>query len=216
MTWTDLFSQLGVFGLGVTAVSFLCRSVIAHWLDRDVTRYRADLQRAHDLELESLRNDLRLRSIEHEIRFRSIHEKQAEVIAETYLRLYNVYSSVCSYVKEIEHSSEPSKAQKFKMTENAYTEFRQFVYPRLLYLPNATAQLVKELGNQLAGITNEFTFGLRKERHAPRSASTSDSDEDDDFWMKADKMLEEQVPPLLKRLEADFQRLLGVRATSGQ
>ena len=67
--WLEVLGQLGVFGIA----GWLGRTIIVHWLDKDVANYRSNLQNTHNIEMERLRNDLRIRSIEHEIRLRSIH-----------------------------------------------------------------------------------------------------------------------------------------------
>jgi len=202
----DLLRQIGFFGIAASAIAWLMRSLITNVLNKDIAQFKARLQHDNAIEMERLRGDLRILSIEHEIRFRSIHERQADALAGTYARLYEVQRAVGSYVSIIERSDEPSKADKLKIVGDAYEEFRSFFFPRRIFLPPMTAEAVRRTADKLAEITNVFTQGQRREQQRHRAHPQHD----EDYWTKAYELLKHEVPPLLAQLEADFQRLLGV------
>lgn len=209
--WLEVFRQLGVFTIAVAVIGWLGRTIIVHWLDKDVTNYRSNLQNTHDIEMERFRNDLRIRSIEHEIRFRSIHERQAKVLAGTYSRLYEVHKAVASYVAIFEQPNEPPKEEKLKIVADAYENFRSFFYPRKIFFPKTTGDQAMAVANKFSEIANLFTFGERRERSARPPLP-----EGDDHWSKTMNMMRDEISPLLEQLERDFQRLLGVDQTGEQ
>ncbi len=204
--WWDIIETIGLSGIGIAAIAWLIQKIVIHWLDKDVEKFRNKLQCSHDVEIEKFRNDLNIRSIEHEIRFRSIHEKQAEILAETYSHLHEVHSAVTSYVKELELGSEPSKDEKAKVVYEAYEKFRAYFYPRKIYFPRQTGDRVQELGNKLVKTANTFAWGQWRERQGRPL-----SPEKENHWDTTAKMMEEEIPPLLEQLVNDFQNLLGVK-----
>ena len=204
MRWFDFLNDLGYFAIAVAALGSLSRTILIHWLNKDVAGYQSKLREAHDIEIEKLRNDLRIRSIEHEIRFRSIHEKQAEVIAETYSRLNILHTSVSSYVSIIGRGGGPSKEECLEAATAANKDFTTYFFPRKIFFPKETGQKVKTLSSKLADAANLMTSGLTSEKIKTGGFR--------DYWGSANDILDEHVPPLLDQLQLDFQKLLGVVA----
>ncbi len=194
MAWLEFFEQVGLFGI----IGLVFKSIITHWLDKDVAKYHSSLQHTHNIALEKLRTDLSIRSIEHEIRFRSIHEKQAEILAETYSLLYQLQEVVASYVAISESSGEPTKKEKLKIVADASENFRTYFYPRKIFFPYATGESTSALANKLTEITNVFAIG-----QIIQDGTVA-------YWGKTNKLIKEEIPPLLNQLEQEFQRLLGV------
>jgi len=214
--WQDLLAQLGGFAVLVAALAWLSRRLIGQLLDRDIEAHKAHLESQNQIQLERLRAEFRQKAIEHEVRFRSIHEKQAEVIADTYAKLVEVQRCVASYVAIFELSGEPSKKDKLEAVGKAYEDFRRFFYPRQIYLPTATRDKVRALADKLAQTSNDFTHGLaEKEERRAASGRVGDSRKvEDDPWFKAHESMKSDVPSLLREMESEFQQLLGVRGCS--
>lgn len=203
MKLLSILENLCIFGAGLTVLGFLSRTIIIHWLNKDVEKYKAKLQNAHDVEMEKLRNELNIRYIEHDIRFRSIYEKQAEIIAETYSLLYELNRSVDSYVAILEQTGEPSKEDKFESVIKAYDDFKTYFYPRKIYFPQNISKEIENLSNTLVRISNEFSQGRWREQSGIPT-------KDQNYWEETSKMIRETIPPLLRQLENDFQKILGV------
>lgn len=216
--WTELFGQLGMFGIGVTAIGVLSKMLLTHLFDQGIEKYKLGLQATHDVEMEKLRNALTLKSIEHEIRFRSVHEKQATVMAETYAKIYEVHKTVSSYVAILEQGGDPSKEEKLKLVATAYEAFRDCFYPQRIFFPKETGRRVMDFANKLTEVTNMFTHGQQREARMVHNRRTSENEAAAafDHWDKTHKMMQDEVPPLLEQLEGDFQRLLGVTTCPGE
>jgi hypothetical protein len=208
MTWLEVLSQLGVFGIGIGALGWLARTITVHWLNKDVEQYRSKLQNAHDVEMEKLRSDLRLRAIEHEIRFRSIHEKQARILARTYAKLHDVYKAVSSFVKLVEWDSEPSKEEKHKHFVDAYEAFRNY------FFPSRIAGQITKLVNKLTDVANEYTRAERRMAQVPDAGPIrDDADTYEGRLPTVYRTLDSEIPPLLEALQREFQRILAVTDT---
>lgn len=198
---TELLIQLGKFGICIAVMGWLSRTIVIHFLNKDIAQYKAGLGHAHNVEMEKLRTDSKLRTIEHEIRFRSVHERQAMVLARTYQRLSELHSAVANYARFLTLGGEPSLEEKLKIVEEKQLAFRTFYFPRRIFLPRETAQRVTESFNQLMQLANTFT---RLQRPAPENAQ-----------LDLDRRFEEiqrLIEPGMDALEAEFRRLLGMTA----
>jgi hypothetical protein len=186
---------LGVLG-------FIARSLIVHWLEKDIERYRASLRVHNEREMERLRTHLRVRSFEHEVRFRWLHEKQVEILAETYAKLHTFYRNASSYVAVLEWAGEPSKEEKLKLVKEAADAFRDYFLPRRLYIPDGTFGRIKAFSDKLYDIVSEFRQGQEREKHGV--------ERNGGYWSKAWEAVTKEAGPLFDTVRADFQKLMGV------
>ena len=62
-------------------VAWLTRSLIKHFFERDLVRFKLNLEKI---------------SFEHQIRFSKLHEIRAQIIADLYGRLYEFHWAVCA------------------------------------------------------------------------------------------------------------------------
>jgi hypothetical protein len=84
MDWTSVVSVFGGSVAFFGAAAWLIRSLIQHFLSKDLEKFRLELTIQHDIALERAKSDLQRLFREHEIRFSHLHEKRAEIIAELY------------------------------------------------------------------------------------------------------------------------------------
>jgi hypothetical protein len=199
MLLEEIIKTLGGTAILVTAVAWLMRSIILNLLSKDVEKYKADLK----LESERHRMELQKAALEHEIKFRRVDEKVAETISELYERLLRLFEAVHSYVKMVEWSHEPSKAEKLQATIDANREFNDFLFPKRLYIPKKLFVRIRDCGYKLADITSAFARGQKREEDGIDT-------EGPDHWMEAFDAVEKEVNPLFSDLVADFQKRIGV------
>lgn len=219
VNWNELIFQLGTFGIGataiVTAVSYLGKMLTTHWMDNAATEFKIQLQSTCDREMEQLRSHLQVKAIEHEIRFRSIHERQAQALADTYAKLYEVQRAVASYVKLFGYVGEPTADEKLKDISLAYEGFRASFFPQRVFFPKKIGDRIRELGNRLAEATNEYTRAMRRMAGDTSSQHRDSADDYEGRLSTALKIVQKDVPLLLEELEIEFQSLLGVSNPPG-
>ncbi len=208
---TEIWQHLGITAIIAALIGWCFREGIKHWLDKDVADYKSRLESEKQIEMEKLRASLIQQATEHEIRFRSLHEKQAEIIAETYKRLKRFYDNVLSYTDLFEGASEPSRSEKLKTVNEAYQEFWQYYPLHAIYFPKITRKRVTELVNTLTSITRRMNQGLATYDKKAQIAARVGKDMPEDPWDKAYEKMQKLVPPLLEAMEADFHRILGVK-----
>jgi hypothetical protein len=93
----EVLKFLGGAAIVLAAVGWLVRSLVSHFLSKDVESYKGRLQSQATIELERLRHSLRLIASEHEKQIHLLHERRAEVIGELYRRLIEFVSAATSF-----------------------------------------------------------------------------------------------------------------------
>ena len=196
-------AALGGNAVLLLAVECLVKSLISHYLTRDVDKYRAELQAASDTAIERLRHDLGMTATEREIRFRILHEKVADVVATTYERLWHAYQALGSYTAVLEFEGEPNKEEKLKTFSDALNEFRRYFFPRQIFFPRPITDKIKELNRLLHEGASDYTAGLQfAEWKYPGDAVV-------ERFQEAAKKAGAEVPALLDQLYDEFQELIG-------
>jgi len=159
----ELVTILGGTAIAVAALAWLAKSLVTHFLSKDIEKHKNDLAAQSALELDKLRAEFTRQALEHEVRFRRVDEKVAEHLAEIYQRLFRLYESVSSLVKILEWSNEPSKEDKLNATAEANRAFWDHFLPKRIYVPPKLYERIREVANKLADIANDFGRGLRRE-----------------------------------------------------
>ncbi len=186
LLWQEIVTTLGLSTLLVSAVSWLARSIVTQILNKDIEKFKLELQKE---------------AFEHQIRYRRVDEKVADALCRVYGRLHPFVRAVKSYVAEFERSDEPSKEEKRQIVANAQREFKECVRDSRLYIPESLYERTATLAQKLAQITNDFARGLRRQG---RGVVTEDS------WAKAMEDVEREAEPLFSDIVATFQKRLGV------
>ncbi|MEX1094617.1 MAG: hypothetical protein WED34_01140, partial [Planctomycetales bacterium] len=110
----EVVKFLGGSAILLTVVGFLIRSLVAHYLSKDV---------------ETFKTKLALQALEHEIRFRRVDERVAEHLSGVYARLFPLYKAVHSFVKILERRDEPDKNAKFETVRQLNRDFWDYLLP---------------------------------------------------------------------------------------
>jgi hypothetical protein len=144
--------------------------------------------------------------LEQEGRSRCVDEKVAEVLDETYRRLFRVYESVSSYVKILEWSNELPKEEKLTLASNANHEFWDYFLLNRIFIPPRLYEQIRTMAGKLTDIANGFTSVRRKEERGLVN-------EEENGWTTAFKSMEDEAGPLFKSLVRQIQERLGIQDT---
>jgi nitrogen fixation/metabolism regulation signal transduction histidine kinase len=172
-------------------------------LDIELEKYKAQLSVENVAATERLKSQLQVTASEHQIRFAKLHENVAEVVAETYTRLYKLASAVERYVGILEWEGGPSKQDLRMDVAKEMKYFTEYFRPRRLYLPKQIADRINELEKKLFNLAEDFKWGVE--------AGGDERSPGRDTWLKVDKAMREEARPLLTALEDEFRSILGVR-----
>jgi hypothetical protein len=146
--------QVGLLAL----LAFLGRSLIGHWINKDIERFKHDLTSTAASAIEKTRHELRLAATEHNIHYSKLHERRAEVIATLYRKLVETYWAYYGFVSPLEVHGEPTKLEKFgEVHQAAATLFRYFEENRI-FLPS---EICETITNFLEGMRRSASnFGM--------------------------------------------------------
>ena len=125
-----MWENLGIFGLIVAAITFLLREAFKQLLSRDIERFKASLEQA---------------AFEHQVRFSHLHERRAEVIAELYAKLRELYEAILIFA----HLAQMAGESNEKNAERAFQALQQFdkcfYHSARLYLPRSLNARIENL-----------------------------------------------------------------------
>ncbi|HEY6252556.1 MAG TPA: hypothetical protein VI685_21585, partial [Candidatus Angelobacter sp.] len=80
--WQQFLTLIGGFAIFATAISWLVRVLISHFLSKDLENYKSKLSLQTTQEIERFKANLTILTAEHELRFGKLQEKRVEFLAD--------------------------------------------------------------------------------------------------------------------------------------
>ena len=201
-----LFTYIGTIGGAaalVAAFVWLTRTLIMHSLSKDLELYKTRLKEDADRELERTRNDLKRVAFEYETRFGRLHEEVVKAILEVYPPLHELYQAVLSYLAIMEWGGEPTKPEKLKIVAEKARLLNQLYTKNRILFPKRLYQQMDKFSLELSQSTNNFTFGLQREKSGRAILP------DQDPWGDAMRAVQEKIKPLFDSMHDELQGVLG-------
>ena len=202
----EVIKFLGGSALLLAAAAWLIRSLISHFLSKDVEGFKTQLQSQSAVTLERLRHDLRLVAAQHENQIQLLQERRAAVIAELYSKLIAFVGAAESFASLAEWSGEPSKEEKAKTLGEKAGDFREYFLRHKIYFTDDTCAKVESLWQEVHQASMKFRVRLAYSK----SGSNSTALKLDEAWDNAWTVMKDKAPLLVKAVEIEFRTLLGV------
>src|SRR5882724_11750633 len=95
----EIIKVVGGAGVLIAIVAWITRTLVIHWLARDIEAHKVRLKQESDHELERAKNDLKRAAFQYETRFTRLHDEIVKAILDIYPRLFELYQSFLSYMK---------------------------------------------------------------------------------------------------------------------
>jgi len=191
-----------IIWLSKSYISEKLKSSIQFEYDQKLETHKNSLQAQTASEIERFKSAQQIFTLEHQIRFSRLHEKAAETIAETFVKLRELEEAVFYYVKDTSNeefqNTLPDRKERYK---KAHQEFRDYYLPRRIYLPPDIALKIKEFDNEVYVVANEFSLYIERLAHTNVTQKK---------WMEIKQRLIDKVGPLEIALETAFRQYLGV------
>lgn len=204
-TLSEAVAFVGGSAVLIGAIAWVIRSALSHGLSRDLEAHKARLQSESTLELERLRHELRLLESENVKRSQLLVEKRAELIAELYSKLVDFLGAAESFASPAEWSGEPSKKEKAAALGEKAAAFMDFFQRHRIYFGESICEGLNNLFHTVHGPAIRYRVWLRmvEDGNSPGGKLM-------DSWDEAWNAIQRDVPPLMKTIETEFRRLLGV------
>lgn len=198
--WDNILSALGGYAVMVTAITYLTKSIVTHWLSKSVETYKADLLQRHSLELEKFRHDLQVRT-EQEISKRiNLQQRQAELGSRLSCLLHDVMTDADFLLMLPDLRDECTKSfvdeyrRKYELLTDHY-------YSSYIYFPDELMNLVDSIRNPLIQITAYINLKSSKvDALCKRYQDTVDR------WSSE----KEERQKVFAKIETEIQIILGV------
>lgn len=190
--------------LSKTWIGERMKNAIKHEYDQKLETHKAQLKAESEVSVERLKSQLQIAAAERNVRFSRVFERTAETVATTYQKLLAFHDALAHYTSIVEWQSTPPKEERRKIMAERHQEFQAFFRPNRLYLPKDTATRIQDFRAKLHSTAIDFMFNVEQ------GGDERSKDPDRDTWVKVDKFITDEVPPLLELLEDDFRRILGL------
>jgi hypothetical protein len=180
-------------------ISERLKNAIKSEYDQKLETHKAQLKSQTDTEIEKLKSNLSIAAAERQIKFSKLHEERANVVAETYARLKDVYTALADYVKIFEPAGDKPREERRKIAFDAHVSLREYYPKKIIYLPKTTAEKLENIDSELVRVFNEFAITVDPMKE-PGYA---------DKWMKIFDRMKGEMREALGSLENEFRELLG-------
>ena len=183
---TLIISSIGGSAVLFAVLAFLARSLIKHFLEKDIQSFKLNLQRV---------------SFEHEIRFSKLHQDRARIIAGLYDRLYEFHWAVCAFLKDFNNTNHNSVNLLDDLNDKSY-KFTDFFDKHRIYFNGSTCSKIDNLINVLRSAYVPLETSSLHTKHNNKQAKQA--------WNECADMVQKIYPDIRNSLEKDFRNILGV------
>jgi hypothetical protein len=198
MLW-NVLTAISVSTVALAAVAWLIRSIITHFLSKDVEAYKINLQRESDREIERHRAELRKLELEHEVRFSKLHEKVFETIAELYALLTDAHFAMSHYLEPIANDNEPPNKEREGQAVKAYSKFNEFFKKHEIYFDPNLCEMLEKFGSEWRYLYVDSEGDEYKKYRG-------------EGWQKAWNHLTTSINKIKKSLQDEFRRMISIEA----
>ncbi len=196
--WDEIIKFIGGSAVLIVAIAWLIRNLISQLLTKDIEKYKFELKRDADKEIESLRASLNLEALTHQIRYSKLHDKRAQIIAELYGRLYEFQWAVSAFLRDFDKDNEDNKTQSVQELDNKSYEFKDYFDKHRIYFTENICSTVDELVNALYSA------------YVPLETRDRSDDKLKQVWGECADTVRNKYPAIKASLESDFRTILGV------
>jgi len=193
-----------IIWLSKSWISERLKNAIKHEYDEKLETLKIQLNAQNSIELEKIKSKLYENSIEHQIKFSKLHDIRAEVIAETYSLLYDLYYAIAKYTTKIESGQTESRKRRFELAHEAFDIFYKYYQKKVIYLPKETVSNIRILDTKLTESFYDFWIIV--------DGKEEDDDEAMKTWQEIYKNINGEIKNTLSQLEDEFRTLLGEKA----
>ena len=199
--WTELFKFVGGGAVLLAAVAWLIRSLASHLLTKDIEKYKFDLKREADKELEAIKASLNIEALTHQIRFSKLHNRRADVIEQLYRKIVALETAAACLEAEFQMDDQKELKEKADSLIDRFFEVHSFIEDNNIYFSEDLSNNIKEFNT----LYFNLSIGIY---YQPKSENKGE-------FIKAFRKEKDQFDSQNKKIkaviESDFRKLLGVK-----
>jgi len=188
------------------AIAWLVKSLISHFLNKDIASYKINMATQNDKDIEQLKNKLERIANEHKIKFEILHTQRSKVISELYSRIVEFYDGIDSFVAVIllvENDEDVEKeAQKLWRKVD---EFKSYAEKNRIYFSKEVCALLDKMYDVADEPTSKLMVAAEYQ-----NIDKNGKDNLYSSWQEASKVLENEVQEIRQIIENEFRNIIGV------
>ncbi len=188
------------------AIAWLVKSLISHFLNKDIASYKINMAAQNAKEIEHLKYELERVANEQRIKFEILHTQRSEVISELYSRIVEFYKGIDGFVGVILLAEDDKiieeEAQKLWKKVDA---FKSCAEKNRIYFSKEMCALLDKMYDVADEPTSKLMVAAEYQnidKNGKDNLYTS--------WKEASKALENEVQEIKQIIENEFRNLIGV------
>lgn len=173
--------------------------------DAELEKLKAQLKAQGDVAIEKFKSELSVAAAQRNVEFSHLHLKRAEVIAQVHAEMRDALDTMTDYTKAFEPVGGTSREERGQKAVEATNRFIRTFRANEIYLPDAAADKVRGLADELKFAFFQFLYGVDLGRDLGTEKTKT--------WFAIQKKVEQLSGPAISELQKDFRLLLGYQDT---
>lgn len=202
MDLNSLVAIVSANTLVLAILAFLIKSIISHWLNKDVAKFKSDIEHTAKESFAIVQSDLEKERIRLQVSYSGIFEKQAEAIIE----LFKLLTTFESHINHALYDKDDKEEDYKKFVESWRELFNYFRINRIL-LPKNLDQLIDQF-------QSDIFFGVDQYRRLEKRLERDYIKEEqmDKIFSQQDVVLMEldKIQKLKEQLTHQLRLIIGI------
>lgn len=201
----QVITDIGVSGALFAAVAWLGRSIVKHFLSKDIEKYKINLQAESQKELVRLQSSLQLVELEHQVRFSQLHERKVNIISQMYSRLVKLHRAATTFVKYYQSVGEQEKKDYLQQLRDAADSHDEYFDKHRIFFREELCSKIDDFNGNLSEACSKLAFFFEE-------AKVIEVSEEQlwEAWNRAMESMKKEIPVIKQLLEQSFREELGV------
>ncbi len=146
--WVEVIKFVGGSAVLLAIAGWLIRTIIQHFMTKDIEQYKFDIRRQGEIELEKLKAALNIEAVTHEIRFSKLHNRRAEIIDELFKKIVAFDASATVLMVEFDMDDPEELREKADKFIDIYYDFHQYAEQNEIYFSEELCKLIAGLHSE--------------------------------------------------------------------
>lgn len=199
--WVDILKLVGITNaaslITLLVVVLFGRQLAEVLMDRAARMKQLEL----DKQLEAYRAKLTDIANTRQVKLTTLQTRMADAIVELSGLLAELNGRLSQLTSMLGFESDPPKTEQLRDAGLAFRDFAHYYYVHQILLDDQTCSAVDELLKKVDKALIMMSFATNDKACVDKAG---------DFWIPADRIVSEVIPPIRDRLRAELQRQLGV------
>lgn len=169
--------------------------------DTELEKLKAQLKAQGDIAIEKFKSELSVAAAQRNVEFSHLHLKRAEVIAHVHAELRDALDTMADYTKAFEPVGGTPRKERGEKAAEATNKFIRTFRANEIYLPDAAADKVRAIADELRFAFFQFLYGVDLGRDLGAENTKT--------WFTIQTKVERLSGPAISELQKDFRVLLG-------